>query len=106
MILLLILSAPVLQIIFSALRIHGKINLPIGAIAFLSVFVAFFVSLEAGKIVLDELDTENPGRAHCGMPALGCFVGGMMIDIILIIIITLICYAVYRARKKEITTAI
>jgi hypothetical protein len=101
--LIIILLAPILQIILSVLRIKGVIKLPIGVISFLAGFASIFLSVWAGKVMLDELDTEFQGRAHCGMPALGCFIGGVMIDAVLNIIITLISYAVYRGLKRQIT---
>ena len=101
--LLLILIAPVLQIIFSVLRVKGKITLPVGVIAVVAIIAGCSLSILAGNILMDGLIDRSPkGSVNCGMPFAACFILGTFVDTIAAIIIGgIAAIAYYNAAKNR-----
>jgi uncharacterized membrane protein len=91
MILLILLVAPILQIVLSLLRIRDKISTPIGVIALFMIILGFVLSY-IGQIIAG--NDAPPGEARGTISFAFLFIGNL-VTIILALIIAIISSIVY-----------
>ncbi|HZX58493.1 MAG TPA: hypothetical protein VFE54_07195 [Mucilaginibacter sp.] len=104
--LVLLIGAPIIQIILSVLRINNYIPLTIGLLSFLMMVLGCVLSFEEVKIVADNL-TYQPGQLRCGTGIAAIFIGGSILNITATLIIGIVGGIVYHFthKKKELTIA-
>ncbi|HEK19370.1 hypothetical protein [Mucilaginibacter sp. 44-25] len=95
---LVLLLAPVLQITLSALKITGKLKLKLGIVAALCFALGIVMCFASMKMVLDQLAER---QYHCGMPAVGAFIVGLIITFITVPLIWVTSYTKYRVKNKS-----
>ncbi|NVM61990.1 ABC-type transport system involved in multi-copper enzyme maturation permease subunit [Mucilaginibacter sp. SG538B] len=96
--LLLIIAAPVLQIIFSILRIMRKTSLPLIVTMALSIIVGIGFSIIATNISVLSHETS---RTHCFTPETALFLGGVLLITIMAPVTFIISYVIYIVKQKR-----
>jgi phosphotransferase system glucose/maltose/N-acetylglucosamine-specific IIC component len=96
---LILLIAPVLQIIASIMRITEKLNIRLIYIALLAFILGIAFDFILAGIIGDELRREN---YHCSMPMVGTFIVGLLVIIVAVPVIGGISYLVYRDKRKTV----
>lgn len=100
--LLLIFLAPVLQIMFSVLRITGQIKVPIGVIAFLAIIAGGILSFNAASLEMADIVAHTPkGHFVCGTPLVAFFLCGTLMNATAAIVIGGICAIIYSQINKK-----
>ena len=98
--LLLILTAPVLQIILSVLRIKGRINTSIGLIAVGSFVLGIGLSAASMFVAIYSL----PPGVKCITGEVAILPCGIFINLISALITGIICYVIYYYKSKQLAT--
>ncbi len=88
--LLLLIVAPVGQIVLSALKISGRINMHLSVIAFSAFIAGVISSIAAMQIVT--IDIQSTQQVHCGIMPFAFLVTGFFIAFVASPIIGLISY--------------
>jgi hypothetical protein len=101
--LLILFVAPVFQIIFLALKIKGRINLPDGVIAILTFIIGIALSI-AAMILVDHDINPNPTGPRCGTTSAAFLLVGFFITVIATPIIELIFFAINKLIEKTLPT--
>jgi hypothetical protein len=99
---LLIIVAPVLQIILSVLFLKGKFKLPIVVIAFFTFLLGIGLAILSSEIINDSIMQEMPNKKclDCGLVGISFTIIGFFITIISVPTIGLICAAILRCSKS------
>ncbi|MBL4676244.1 MAG: hypothetical protein JKY70_08585 [Mucilaginibacter sp.] len=97
--LLLLLIAPVWQIIASVARIKDIISMRLIYIALVALAIGFAMTFVLTGMVANELAQEN---YHCGMPMIGALLAGLFITFITVPIIGGLSYWIFGARQKRL----
>jgi len=98
LVLLIIIAAPIAQIILSTLRIKRRIGLPIGAITALSFMLGIVLTFAALNIVA--APPQLPGRIRCGTGEAALLFCGLLLQLILAPTIALISYGIYKLKSR------
>jgi hypothetical protein len=96
----LLFVAPCFQIVLSALRITKRISVPLGVIAFISVFAGILASMAAFNISNNKINAAHIKCLDCGMISISIFAMGLIIAVISAPIIGLIGYAIFILKQK------
>jgi hypothetical protein len=101
--LLILLIAPVLQIVWLSRRVKNKTNSPAGLITLLMMILCIFLSVIAMTVSVNGFSAAG---IRCATGAVGFLVIGVMISLIIIPIIGIIGGIIYhyRHKKKDLTT--
>jgi hypothetical protein len=98
LILLMIIAAPIAQIILSILRVKGRIGLPIGAIMVLSFILGIVLTFAA----LNTVDPPSPlSRPRCDFATGVILFGGIFLQMITVPVIAIISYGIYRLKGRN-----
>jgi magnesium-transporting ATPase (P-type) len=98
-IILLLIIAPILQIIASTLRIKGFIGVPVGVI----MLLAFILGILCSFWAMDTMPVPpqlTPGP-RCGMAEGAVLMGGIFLQTITAPLIAIVSYVVYRFKKRN-----
>jgi len=98
LVLLIIIAAPIIQIILSTLRIKGHIGLPIGGIMFLTFLLGVILSVSLVIIIPPYV---LPSGSKCGTGPVTAAIGSIFIQIIASPIIAIISYGIYRLKRRN-----
>nr|WP_294942662.1 hypothetical protein [uncultured Mucilaginibacter sp.] len=98
---LLLLVAPVLQIILSALRLARKISLPLFLIFWFAIITGIACSVFISKLVMAEISAQSQGRYICGLPGFVFLMGGLFVSFISASVIAFVCYFLNRGSQSE-----
>jgi hypothetical protein len=98
--LLLLLVAPVLQIILSVLRLSRKLSVPLSVIFGFAVITGIACSFFASNLVVEGIRAESHGQYVCGMPGLAFVIIGLFITLVSTPIIAIVCYFISRSQNK------
>ena len=96
MVLLLILIAPIIQIVLSVLCITGKVQLPLVTSWVIANALGVLLSIQAENLVIV---ATPPGRVHCEEVSVAITFGGIFITIFSTAFIGIISYLVYRYKS-------
>jgi branched-subunit amino acid ABC-type transport system permease component len=98
MVLLMLIAAPILQIVLSVLRIKQSLSLSLIAIAGIAFITGILLSIWAMNIIMDAIPA-SPGGFKCGIGAAAVMLGGFFITMVSVPVIGLASYLFYRTSK-------
>jgi len=101
--LLLLIVAPVSQILVSALKISGRITLHLSVIAFLAFAAGIISSIAAMQIVTFHIESAH--QVHCGIMPFAFLFMGFFITSIASPVIGLISYFILWIKQRNKTAA-
>lgn len=99
LVLLIIIAAPVIQIVLSTLRVKGRISLPIVAIASLTPFLGVILSFSLTVVIPPYITSSG---LRCGTGPVVVAMASIFIQFIASPIIGIISYIAYRFKQKGI----
>jgi len=96
--LIIIIIAPVLQIVLSLLRVTGRIKIPLGLISFLTLILGIAVSFATMQLTNYSIMQDMPGKKclDCGMVGISFFIMGFLITVVSVPLIGLASYVFYK----------
>jgi hypothetical protein len=98
LVLLIIIAAPIVQIILSTLRVKGHIGLPIGGIMSLTFLLGIVLSVSLMSIIPPYI---SPSGFKCATGAVTVAIGSIFIQMLASPIIGIISYLAYRIKTKN-----
>ena len=97
-VLLLILAAPIIQIILSTLRVKERVGLPIGAITILSFILGIALTFVA---LNTRTSSSSIDGLRCDFAGGAILLGGIFLQMITAPIISIISYGIYRIKRRN-----
>lgn len=97
--LMVVMIAPILHIIASAVRIKGFIKIRLVYIALMALAIGIAMTFVVVGMVGDELAQEN---YHCGMPIIGAFFFGIFFTAVATPLIVVISYYVNKTKQRRV----
>jgi hypothetical protein len=101
--LLLLIIAPIGQIVVSALKISGRITLHLSVITFLAFIAGIILSIAGMQIVT--IDIQSTQKVHCGILPFAFLFTGIFIAFIASPIIGVISYFILWIKQRSKTAA-
>ncbi len=96
--LLLLFTAPVIQIVLSILRIKRLIALTLNMIPAFTVALGFILSFVAMELVFNNLAASN---VRCGLPGISCLFCGFFITLFATPVISMFFYFIDRMNHRS-----
>ncbi len=96
----LLFIAPIFQIVFSILKINGRVRLPSGVIALITFFIGIGLSI-ASTLVVEANIPVNPSGITCGTLAAAFLFAGFFITAIATPVIGLFFFLVGRLSNRN-----